>query len=134
MKSVSERMIPLRLLTPLHPQHSVVGMRGVESEQFCNSGVMSYDMMQSPEASMKQQKLGRGDGLAVGRIRAFPKLPPAQQRRLNELLDKLGEGPVSPKEKRELQATLEDFDRKTFWGLADLMMRKLDRRARRAAS
>jgi hypothetical protein len=57
-----------------------------------------------------------------------------RQRRLDQLLDKAGEGPLTLKERRELQTILDEVNRKTFWGLADVLMRRLDRRARRAAS
>jgi hypothetical protein len=66
-------------------------------------------------------------------VRRFPRMPAPQQRRLDDLLDKIGEGTISSAERRELKSILDVVDRNTFWGLADMMMRQLDRRKKAAS-
>jgi hypothetical protein len=46
------------------------------------------------------------------------RLPAARQRRLDRLLDKNREASLTSKESAELEAMLDDIDRKSFWKVA----------------
>ena len=47
-----------------------------------------------------------------------PRLSPTRQKRLEALLDKSHNASLSPKESSELEAMLEEIDRKSFWKVA----------------
>lgn len=55
---------------------------------------------------------------------ASPRMPAARQRRLDALIARAKNGELSVKEDTELQALLEDVDRKSFWLLARLIARQ----------
>jgi hypothetical protein len=52
-----------------------------------------------------------------------PKMPAAQSRRLNELLDRSKEGRLSARERRELGLLVENVDRQSFLMVANALMK-----------
>jgi hypothetical protein len=57
-------------------------------------------------------------------LQTAPRLPKAQQRRLDKLIEKGTEAQLSASESAELEAMLEHVDRQTFWMLARLLARR----------
>lgn len=53
-----------------------------------------------------------------------PRLPAARQQRLDQLLQKGQDGSLNKKESAELEAMLDEIDRKSFWMLARALVAK----------
>jgi len=75
----------------------------------------------------------RARGRTVARQK-FPRISAGRQSRLTALLEKVGEVGLTLRERAELERLLFEVDRRTFWGLADMLMTQLDRRRRRQAT
>lgn len=52
-------------------------------------------------------------------VRRMPKMPAAQRRRLNLLMEMSKKTSLSKQEDRELRGLLEQVDRQTYWNLAE---------------
>lgn len=68
------------------------------------------------------RKHSRAGAIRVGG--SARKLPVRRQRRLNQLLDDVREKGLSRSEQMELEAMLDDVDRKSFWMLARVVLRQ----------
>jgi hypothetical protein len=63
-----------------------------------------------------------------------PRLSAPRQRRLDQLLDKSQESSLSEKESAELEAMLDEVDRKSFWMVARALAKKRNAPVRRASA
>jgi hypothetical protein len=71
---------------------------------------------------------------AIGSLAKSPRLPVSRQRRLNLLLEKNKDAPLSAKESAELEAMLDDIDRKSFWMVARALVEKRNASSARAST
>lgn len=78
-------------------------------------------MVYSSDASSPVPSFGRLNSIglrsSVGQGKG-PKLSAARQRRLDELIDKNRDSSLSARESAELEAILDEIDRKSFWRVA----------------
>jgi hypothetical protein len=66
----------------------------------------------------------RSADATIRALAASPRLPAARQRRLSQLMKQSRESSLSARENAELESMLDEIDRKSFWMLARVLVKK----------
>lgn len=77
--------------------------------------------------------MGSAPSTAAAALAKSSRLPATRQRRLDQLLEKGQESSLSRKESAELEAMLDEIDRKSFWKVARALVQQRNAPAAPAA-